>query len=83
MRIFLSIIFGFSVVCHAETVSAVVFIDPRVGPYQEGVITQEKEGYVYDWDARLKKLVNGESTTSFFERLSTILYGEDQSGKGE
>lgn len=70
------------VVAQKETMrtSTVVFIDPRVGPYQQGVTAQENEGYVYDWDPIEKKLVNGEPTTAFFEKLSTVLYGENQSG---
>ncbi len=57
--------------------STVLFVDPRVGPYRDD---PEKEGYVYDWDAAEKKLINGEPTTTFFARLSAQLYG-DQSGK--
>lgn len=59
--------------------SFIAFVDPRIGPYREGVTAQEKEGYVYDWDPVEKKLINGEPTTSFFARLSALLYG-DQSG---
>jgi isopenicillin N synthase-like dioxygenase len=61
--------------------STVVFCDPRVGPYRDGVAPQEKVGYVYDWDAAQQKLVNGEPTTSFFGKLSALLYGENQKGK--
>jgi hypothetical protein len=60
--------------------STVVFIDPRVGPYGSDVIAKEDVGYVYDWDSAGKRLVNGEPTTSFFEKLSSMLYGENQSG---
>lgn len=60
--------------------SIIAFVDPRVGPYRNGVIAQKKEGYVYDWDPVEKQLVNGEPTTSFFAKLSAMLYG-DQSGK--
>ncbi|MBX7066900.1 MAG: hypothetical protein K1X28_06695 [Parachlamydiales bacterium] len=62
--------------------STVVFIDPRVGPYSNGLETHYKEGYVFDWDPIGKTLINGETTTSFFEKLSVMLYGKDQSGKG-
>ncbi|MCH9631028.1 MAG: hypothetical protein S4CHLAM37_10400 [Chlamydiia bacterium] len=58
--------------------STVVFIDPRVGPFRSTVKTNQKEGYVYDWDANERKLINPESTISFFTRLSNELYGEDQ-----
>lgn len=61
--------------------SIVLFIDPRVGPFREGVASQQNEGYIYDWDPVERKLINGESTVSFFERLSALLYGVDQSGK--
>lgn len=58
--------------------STVVFIDPRVGPFHNDGTAQDKVGYVYDWDPVEKKLVNGEPTTSFFEKLSKMLYGEKQ-----
>ena len=61
--------------------STVVFIDPRLGPYRNGVKAQESEGYVYDWDPAEKKLINGEQATSFFSKLSAKLFGENQSGK--
>lgn len=61
--------------------SIVAFADPRVGPYREGVTSKEKVGYVYDWDFSTRQLKNGEPTTSFFSKLSEILYGEDQTGK--
>lgn len=60
--------------------STVVFIDPRIGPYQNHETAPEKVGYVYDWDPVEKKLVNREPTTSFFEKLSNKLYGPDQTG---
>ena len=54
--------------------STVVFIDPRVGPYHN----KQNVGYVYDWNSAEKKLTNGEPTTSFFAKLSAMLYGENQ-----
>ena len=38
--------------------STIMFVDPCVGPYRNGVTVQESEGYVYDWDPVLKKLVH-------------------------
>lgn len=60
--------------------STVAFIDPRVGPYRKHLGRQDV-GMVYDWDTTQRKLVNGESTVSFFTRLSDSLYGHNQTGK--
>jgi 2-oxoglutarate-Fe(II)-dependent oxygenase superfamily protein len=60
--------------------STVAFIDPRVGPYRKH-LGREDVGMVYDLDESKRKLVNGESTVSFFTRLSELLYGHNQSGK--
>lgn len=57
--------------------STVVFVDPRVGPFRESS-GYAGEGMVYDWEAESARLVNPESTISFFTRLSRMLYGEDQ-----
>ncbi|MDB2614407.1 hypothetical protein N9Y92_04560, partial [Chlamydiales bacterium] len=58
--------------------STVLFIDPRVGPYNKSV-KKDGEGMVYDWSEKDKQLVNPETTVSFFTRLSNELYGNDQS----
>ena len=60
--------------------SLIAFLDPRVGAYRVGVISNETEGFVYDWDPVENKLINGEPTTAFFAKLSAQQYG-DQSGK--
>ncbi|HSW86498.1 MAG TPA: 2OG-Fe(II) oxygenase family protein [Rhabdochlamydiaceae bacterium] len=59
--------------------STVMFIDPRVGPYRNGITGLENEGYIYDWDPVEKKLINGQSAKSFFAKSSTELFGENQS----
>ena len=59
--------------------SIVAFIDPRVGPYRNP-LEHLGVGMVYDWNENQGKLENGEATTSFFTRLSNLLYGKDQSG---
>ena len=56
--------------------SFILFINPRIGPYRKGGVTQREEGYVYDWDPVEGKLVNGETTTSFFAKLSALLYDD-------
>ncbi len=61
--------------------STVVFIDPRLGAFSQGAITDQDQGYVYDWDTRAKQLINEESAISFFTTLSNQLFGYDQSGK--
>lgn len=60
--------------------SIVAFIDPRVGPFREH-LKREDCGMVYDWDVKERKLVNGQSTVSFFTQLSDALYGVNQTGK--
>lgn len=60
--------------------SIVAFIDPRVGPFRD-CLKRNDFGMVYDWDANERKLVNGQSTISFFTELSNRLYGANQSGK--
>ena len=60
-------------------ISTVAFIDPRVGSYRSSAKTEDKEGCVYDWNGH--ELVNGETTLSYFQKLSSKLYGADQSGK--
>lgn len=60
--------------------STVVFCDPLVGPREGAAELEDKEGYVWDWDSAEKKLVNGETTVAFFNRLSAVLYGTNQSG---
>lgn len=61
--------------------STVMFIDPRVGPYRNGITGLENEGYIYDWDPVEKKLINGQSAKSFFAKSSTELFGENQSAQ--
>ncbi len=60
--------------------SVVAFIDPRVGTYRNH-LERQGVGMVYDWNEKLSKLENGETTTSFFTSLSHSLYGQNQSGK--
>ena len=60
--------------------SVAAFIDPRVGSYREGVQAEDSVGHVYDWDDNKKELINKETTTSFFKRLSDSLYGANQAG---
>lgn len=59
--------------------SIVAFVDPRVGPYRKHLERQDV-GMVYDWNEKQGRLENGETTTSFFTKLSNSLYGQDQSG---
>lgn len=61
--------------------STVVFCDPLVGRGENPEKFENGEGYVWDWDSVEKKLVNGESTIHFFQRLSETLYGINQSDK--
>lgn len=71
--------------------STVMFVDPRVGSYGKTILPKlcdsaaedEKQGYVYDWDSEQKKLTNGEPTLAYFTRLSSQLYGRNQSGVSE
>lgn len=56
-------------------------IDPRLGAFEEGAHTEQDQGYVYDWDAQTKQLINQQSAILFFENLSYQLYGSDQSGE--
>jgi hypothetical protein len=55
----------------AMRTSTVAFIDPRMGPFQN----KEGVGYVYDWDAEGKRLINPIPTTKFYQQLSNDLYG--------
>lgn len=60
--------------------SIVAFIDPRVGGYRP-YLNRDDQGMVYDWIIEQGKLVNGQTTISFFTQLSNELYGSNQSGK--
>lgn len=57
--------------------SIVAFIDPRIGSYRNH-LGQEGEGMVYDLEEG--KLRNGQTTVSFFNHLSELLFGPYQSG---
>lgn len=64
----------------SKRTSIVAFIDPRVGPFRDH-LKRDDCGMVYDWDVNKRKLINGQTTLSFFTELSNRLYGANQSGK--
>ena len=57
--------------------STVAFIDPRGGPFRKGVKSEDEEGYVYDWNADTKELVNGQTTVAYFTEMSKRLFGKN------
>ncbi len=57
--------------------STVSFTDPRVGPFRQGVKSEDKEGYVYDWDPVNKALVNGQTASDFYEKMSKELFDKN------
>lgn len=54
--------------------STVAFIDPRGGPFRQGVQAEDKEGHVYDWDPVKRALINGQSTNAYFAEMSNRLF---------
>lgn len=54
--------------------STVAFIDPRAGPFREGVKAEDKEGHVYDWDPVNKALINGQTTNAYIADMNDRLF---------
>lgn len=62
-----------------KRISIAAFIDPRVGKFRDH-LKREDEGMVYKFDSVKKVLENGQTTVSYYTKLSNDLYGANQSG---
>lgn len=58
-----------------ERISIVLFADPCVGPYREGVQCEDKEGHVYYYNPESNQLENPLTVVDFFKEKTKELYG--------